>query len=58
MRCPRCGSEAIEEINYTTYKCHECGYIIRNPDDLELVFNFSLLFLHSFYNNITNNLNL
>ena len=34
MRCPRCGSEAIEEINYTTYKCHECGYIIRNPDDL------------------------
>ena len=36
MRCPRCGSEAIEEINYTTYKCHECGYIIRNPDDLLL----------------------
>ena len=34
IRCPRCGSEAIEEINYTTYKCHECGYIIRNPDDL------------------------
>ncbi len=35
-RCPRCGSEAIEEINYNTYKCHECGYIIRNPDDLDL----------------------
>ena len=32
-RCPRCGSEAIEEINYNTYKCHECGYMIRNPDD-------------------------
>ena len=29
IRCPRCGSEAIEEINYTTYKCHECGYITR-----------------------------
>ena len=35
-RCPRCGSEAIEEINYNTYKCHECGYVIRNPDDLDL----------------------
>ena len=34
--CPRCGSEAIEEINPNTYKCHECGYIIRNPDDLDL----------------------
>ena len=32
-RCPRCGSEAIEEINYNTYKC---GYMIRNPDDLDL----------------------
>lgn len=36
-RCPRCGSEALEEINFNTYKCHECGYMIRNPDDLELV---------------------
>ena len=35
-RCPRCGSEAIEEINPNTYKCHECGYMIRNPDDLDL----------------------
>ena len=45
-RCPRCGSEALEEINYNTYKCeeinyntykcHECGYMIRNPDDLDL----------------------
>ena len=36
VRCPRCGSEAIEKINYTKYKCHECGYIIENPDDLDL----------------------
>lgn len=36
-RCPRCGSEALEEINPNNYKCHECGYTIRNPDDLELV---------------------
>ncbi len=35
-RCPRCGSEAIEEINPNTYKCHECGFIIGNPDDLDL----------------------
>ena len=35
-RCPRCGSEAIEEINPNTYKCHECGYMIRNPDYLDL----------------------
>ena len=38
-RCPRCGSEALEEIDYNTYKCHECGYMIRNPDDLDLADN-------------------
>ena len=28
--------QAIEEINYNKYKCHECGYLIENPDDLDL----------------------
>ena len=36
-RCPMCGSEALEEINPNCYECHECGYMIGNPDDLELV---------------------
>ena len=32
-RCPRCGSEAIEEINPNTYKCHECGYVFDVEED-------------------------
>ncbi len=52
-RCPRCGSEAIEEINYNTYKCHECGYMIRNPDDLDLAdeeYGYWFWFLINFFN--------
>ncbi|MCQ2964791.1 MAG: hypothetical protein MJ203_04415 [archaeon] len=37
IQCPRCGSEAIQELNYHTYKCHNCGLVINNPDDLDLV---------------------
>ena len=36
-RCPMCGSEALEEIDYNTYRCQECGFIMDNPDDIDLV---------------------
>ena len=35
--CPMCGSEALEEIDYNTYRCGECGFIIENPDDIFLM---------------------
>lgn len=37
IQCPRCGSEAIQEINPRLYKCHNCGLMINNHDDLDLV---------------------